>query len=368
MGRALFLLLCVFGFAIPEIRAQIDFVNKKDLRPEWRVHSNLGLTPYTPSASVHTIYFEVSSSAFRGDYLCIRSSSPFSLFVNGLLTKSDLKFCRIPTDSLRLISNANTSALAVHQANGIRTDLETRIQTRTGIQFTDDSIPLLRSQTGFHDFSIASVLLLTGFLLLIFRLNPKLSSGYLNFTGIFSLRESDENQHYSRIGNSTNILFYLFVSLLLGMYWLHMIQKMGANFLIPYDAGESFWGWMLNWLMTSLVVLTLLFIKVQIIFVFSLLFGISDQSGFHFFNFIRTLLLVFGLLSIMVVIFYLTGGVAPGLNVFLYSLIGYVLLGWAILSFLKLAGRVSHPAIHLFSYICATEIMPLLIIIKVLYK
>ena len=43
-------------------------------------------------------------------------------------------------------------------------------------------------------------------------------------------------------------------------------------------------------------------------------------------------------------------------------------IAWIGVAFFKLSGRSEHSLFHLFSYICATEIIPLLITVKVLFQ
>jgi hypothetical protein len=54
--------------------------------------------------------------------------------------------------------------------------------------------------------------------------------------------------------------------------------------------------------------------------------------------------------------------------VILLQIISWILIGWMFLIILKLSKRMNHSKFHLFSYICATELIPLLITIKVLYN
>jgi hypothetical protein len=48
-------------------------------------------------------------------------------------------------------------------------------------------------------------------------------------------------------------------------------------------------------------------------------------------------------------------------------MLGWILVTWVILFFLKLTNRMHYGPFHLFSYICATEIIPVVLLIKVLY-
>ena len=88
--------------------------------------------------------------------------------------------------------------------------------------------------------------------------------------------------------------------------------------------------------------------------------------GFHFFNFTRLLLVFVGLLTLILITYHLLHGQQKGVYVFLLETVSWILGGWAILLFLKLTNRIPYAVFHLFSYICATEIIPFLLIVKVL--
>jgi len=204
------------------------------------------------------------------------------------------------------------------------------------------------------------------FLVGVVRLNPKLSSDYFSINKIFSLRESEDDQFYYRI-TSTNILFYLFTSMLFSLFFsiIGYFLELGGE--LNVQGARGYWEYLLLWGKVSLMVLGLLLIKIIVTFVIALLFGSREVAGFHFLNFIRLSLVSVGLLTLVLVFYFLLHGQRLGVYNFLYMTFGWILMGWIILFFLKLVNRIRHSVFHLFSYICATEIIPVLVIIKVLY-
>ena len=117
---------------------------------------------------------------------------------------------------------------------------------------------------------------------------------------------------------------------------------------------------------TTGTVIALLFTKMLVVYIIASLFGVRDTAGFHFFNFIRLLLVILGILTLVLATYYVLHGQQKGFYSFLYELLNWILGGWVILLFIKLANRVQYSVFHLFSYICATEIIPFLLIVKVL--
>ncbi|HEY6437432.1 MAG TPA: DUF4271 domain-containing protein, partial [Ignavibacteriaceae bacterium] len=223
----------------------------------------------------------------------------------------------------------------------------------------------LRKSTAFSDFMISAVLILIIFLVAMIRLNPRLSSDYFSVTKIFSLRESDDDVFYYRL-TSTNILFYLFASMTLAVYLMVIGQFIEFKIGSSISSAGGYALLLFSWLQVSLIILIFLFIKMLIIYGISTMFGFREMAGFHFFNFIRLILVIVGLLTLILIFYYILHGQSKVFYGLLQSILSWVLGGWIVLLFLKLINRVSYSVFHLFSYICATEIIPFLIIVKIL--
>jgi hypothetical protein len=116
------------------------------------------------------------------------------------------------------------------------------------------------------------------------------------------------------------------------------------------------------------LILLFIFLKTVVVYISSSLFDIRESAGYHYFNFIRLLLVVATTLTLILAGYYILNGVEKGVYSFLFETLGWVIGIWTIILFFKLSYRVRFSPIHLFSYICATEILPFLIIVKILYK
>ncbi len=338
-------------------------VVKNDLKNEWLIHSGqqFSLQAGRPAA---TIYFTVELDKFAGDYLLISSSKSFSVFLNGKLVLDDVDRVKLSVDSLARVLETRVPLIAVHQEPLIETGLTTQMIAEVGIPAELDEGILKVEDSTMKDFMIAATLLVFLFLIVIFRTNPNLTSDYFSLSTFFSLRESDDHPMFNRIGNTTNILAYIFVSLVTSLLLIQVPFE--SDVFIKASPGNGFLDWTIDWLAGGALILAGLFLKALLIFVVCLLFNWRGLSGFHFFTFVRFLLLVFGVLQIgMVIQFFSTGSTyftrQPAVDV-----VHYVLLSWVAFAFLKLMNKTSTSVIHLFLYLCATELIPFLIIIKVL--
>ncbi|HEV8512709.1 MAG TPA: DUF4271 domain-containing protein, partial [Cyclobacteriaceae bacterium] len=96
----------------------------------------------------------------------------------------------------------------------------------------------------------------------------------------------------------------------------------------------------------------------------ALLFGWRDITGVQFFNFIRVLMLSLALIAI-VSLFCFSFGINANYFTLMKAGCMLLLMGAGLLYF-KLQARTTFHSFHLFSYLCATEIFPLMILVKVL--
>jgi hypothetical protein len=369
MIRSAFSILLVLFLFRAEAESQKKVLQKKDLEKDWLIYSKNEYIPYNQTdKQTRTIYFLVNLQAFKGDFIRIESKADFAVFVNRQLLKQANGSLTIPIDSLLTQWNSNQIVMALTSENDITTrTLSTKIYSYLPDIGNAEDITLLRPPTFFKDFVITATLFLTIFLILMIQLNPRLSSDYFSVNKIFAFRENDDDQFYLRI-TSANILFYVFTSLMLGLF-LVIVSKftsVGSDSVIL--SASSFGGSLLAWANISLVIFALLFLKIVLLFLTSFLFDIKDAAGYHFFNFIRLILIVTTLLSTVIIGYYMLHGSDGDFYSFLFKSLSWVIGIWMVILFFKLSYRVRFTPIHLFSYICATEIIPFLIIVKILYE
>jgi Domain of unknown function (DUF4271) len=344
--------------------AQENFLEKVDLQSEWLTYTTNQFSTFEKATDpIRTIYFSVKPGKFKTDFLVISGQAEFSIFLNGKLLVDQTRKTALSFDSLQKIFPEPTYFFSIHGARGIESEkLSTLICSRILINtLTEETHPIRR--TSFRDFVIVAVLILFVFLVSIIQLNPRLSSDYFSVTKLFSLRETDVDQFYYRL-TSGNILFYLLISLALAFFMIVIGQfvEFGMIDLKNADFAVS----MLTWLKVCLAIFVLLFIKMALVYIVASLFGIRDIAGFHFFNFTRLLLVSVGALTLILSVYNLLRGQQYGVYDFLLSMLTWATGGWVLLLFLKLTNRVSYAVFHLFSYICATEIIPFLLIVKAL--
>jgi Domain of unknown function (DUF4271) len=327
-----------------------------DLRDQWKVSKGDHFQGYQ-GESVHTIHLFVTDQ-FKGGIISIKAPGEFAVFVNGqLLVRARLEL-NLHVDSV-LSKWAGVPILSVFQKGNVKS-IRTELIHRVSLE----NVNVVRASTHFTDFVILSALLLFGFFVMLFRSNTRLTIDYLNLAKVFSVQEREDAIVTGRIGSSVNILFFVFISLLWGLLLL-IIFTNGPLVLqkISIHSTAGAFGW---WLLVSLLVFVFLVVKLVLVWIMSSLFGFKGLVRFQFFNFIRSLYVASALMGLVLLSYFVMELKNPNFFYFvLASGCGFMMLS-AFFFFLKLMTRTSSAVFHLFSYLCGSEIISLMILIKVL--
>jgi hypothetical protein len=359
MMRILLLLISQASWAAPIV--------VKDLRAGWMTHAEntYRLMGLTPAMDVQTIYFDLNAAAFKGQYLSIVSRDTWDLFVNGKLIDSGQQRL-LSIDSLSLLYSPSLF-LGIQSNEGIYTLITQVVSPQASVGATARTI-LARPPTFFRDYAILVSFFLLFFLLILYRTNAQLTLDYFSFAKIFSVQERNENLLASRITSSVNMLFYLFCALLTGFLLSAVFYFADAYFSVAkFTVIDSLGSAFIVWLKLSLLILSLLASKLVIVLLFSSLFNFRDTVSFQFFNFLRFVLFTAVMMSVLSLLYFAIKG---GQALFYRQLIimALVLLSaGSVMVLIKLLARAPFSLFHLFSYLCASEIIPLVIIIKIFF-
>lgn len=356
-----FLLMLVLG---ARVLAAQPLPEDTDLRERWLVYQDNRLVPFT-GQDVSAVYFYLDGPS--GEMLKLKSHYPFAVFIDNSFAVEGTEV-RLAVDSLRRVFSSSTPLVAIFQEKFEPQLLSTTIAAPEAAGQEADEIART-DYSAFRDYAITAVLILLIMFVVIIRINPKLASDYFSVNRIFSLREMEDTHGYSRIGSSTNILFYAYCSLLLAFYLLVIFHFVGSVYPIAAQFNAvTFGGLVLQWISLSFILLVILILKIILVFTFSYFFGVVEMAGVHFFNWVRVLLISAGTLSAILFIYFIWHGQSEYVHTLLLKLLGWVIGLWIVLLFLKLGSKGSTSMFHLFSYICATEVIPFLFLIKVLYN
>lgn len=348
--------------------AQQHRVVVKDLSGQFKLFSDGAyVNPDSVSLESNTIYIGVDAAEFKGDFLEFENAQPLVLFINGQLAANlEAGKRKFNLDSLSSIYTSELT-LAIHHQQKARPDCAVKIIAFVSAVRADDDLAE-RNRNRFHDFSIIAFGVLMTCFVLLYRSNPQLLFDYLNFIKLFSGQEREENVLSTKIVASGNLLFYGIGSMLLSFLLL------AINF---YARGS--WSWLqvndyysvtrllFSWVSLSVFIFALLILKSLIVFSFSRLFDFAEAATIQFFNFIRLVFMISLLIGVLLIIYFVFGVAAKQSFMRLFDVMSWVLAFWIPIVFLKLLKRSPYSTFHLFSYLCATEIFPVVIVVKLLF-
>jgi hypothetical protein len=328
-----------------------------ELKSKWLIYSGDKYIPYHNQPAT-TIFFWIDTKPNRTQTLAIDSRHAYSLFINNKLVFQKTGPVSLSIDS---ISKQHPSQffVAIYSRNGVH-------HLKTSITVKPDQLnPLKRKGNFFLDFSLVAILLMSVCFTIFIQTNPALTFDYLNIKKWFSFQEKDESKFTLRIASSVNLLFYLFGSFFMALILLIAFHFVGNQFwlsqVFPIEStSQGFW----QWLSLSILIFVCLIIKLTWLTVLSALFGFRDTVSFQFFNFMRTLLLSISAIAFLGVIYFVLPVHDRSYFEYLIFILSAIFIVGIILIYFKLLGRMPFHFLHLFSYLCASEIIPMLVLIR----
>jgi hypothetical protein len=349
--------------------AQDQYILKKDLRTDWTTFDGKTYLPVIAptSETVESIHFVATLNSSTGDFIRIDYPGTYHLFVDGRIVNRQGETVMLSIDSLRNAGHSQSVMLTLYSRTLELDKLETAIVRK--VPPPNQSLSTDRPSTVFKDFVITAGLVLLVFFVIMLRMHPKLVVEYLLVGRIFSFREVEDNQGHARFTLSSNVAFYLFFSLLLSLFLLIVFRYLPEEYTLSLIGAPSrFAIFLWSWIKIAAVVFVLLFAKLLVIYSLSFLFGMKSIAGTHFFNLMRLLVVILGIICTIAFVYLISRGDNGQVYLILLCVFIGALILWNVIVFLKLNNKVDHSMFHLFSYICATEVIPLLITIKVLFQ
>jgi len=336
-----------------------------DLKGSWKTFSGDSFQDYEPDeGGIRAIYFELDPGRYaHHSNLSITSARPFSIYLNHRLLVFNSESVSLDIDSLNALSNSPW-LFGIHQQGGLKW-LKTEV--RTPVQLHSNFHNLPRPADHYLDFSILASLMLIAFFITLLRTNTRLTLDYFNFVRLFSIQEREDTLLNSRISASVNIFYYGLCSLLAGFILLTVFHfgSRQIAFAESFSVQSTLHGF-LQWFKLSSLIALALFVKLILIAGFSRLFDFREAPGLQFFNFVRLIFFLSVSSGLVCLCYFVFNIQSTGPYSFLLAVIIFLLNFWVAVIGLKLLRRSSFRFFQLFSYLCASELIPIVILVKVL--
>lgn len=303
-----------------------------------------------------TTHFFLDTKKYADYYLAISGEGTGSIFINNKLVYQSeaLQLSQIwsidslaneyRTDSIlvSLYSVDGASALVVKTA-AINPD------TRSDEIFLQKEKVLYRTDKNLW----VMLLLMLGLIMGVYRMKyPKSFGSLFDVADVFRFRPRDSVFYEMRILQAPNLIHYFSLSILLTLY----VSKNWSMLSM-----HGFWSLGYYPTLVVIFVLSLFYplIKFVLVSFFTGLFGLNTSAKLHVMESLRLMLLI---LSLGVLSSFAPTGLLPMFepNLLLISMFGLSLM----LIYIKLLNKTLDKKLYLFSYLCTTEIIPLLFIVN----
>jgi hypothetical protein len=175
------------------------------------------------------------------------------------------------------------------------------------------------------------------------------------------VRSAEDSALTIRITSTNNVFFYLFCSALVAvnLFVLHSGERL---------LSMTFGAVMIKILQLTVLVFLVLVIKIVLINSLAALFRLTDFGPAQFYNYVRLLLISFIFCSgILIFLVMINADWEAWRDALRYFIVGMSLIFVGI-TFLKLLARGGFTVFHLFSYLCASEIVPFIILLNIYFS
>ena len=315
-----------------------------------------------PNEKVKSLKMTLFHKEFaQGKLLIVIADEPM-LIINNKVAGFIKDSVWLDMDSLFRVYFSDRLDIALYKEGGIQTHFVESYLYKDG---PPPEISTIQSRI-FNPFTnnfLVVVLLITAFMAFTITKFPKDSADYSSVVRSLVGINREEPLISSRPLSRSNMVFSGLNALLLGFLFVSL------NFLAP----EAFnfpvfitYPFILRWLIVSFIIYGSIILKYAMISTFSSLFTLGDFRYIQFFNSIRYSIGVSAISFIILSVTYLTSQLN---NLTIYPLIIYgfvfLIIVRTIILFFKLLNYSSYKIFHLFIYLCATELIPFIILFKI---
>lgn len=343
-------------FLVTQATAQDVITEELDLKGNWKSFRNGQFESYQNSG---VRYFTLDDAAMKGANLLVAGEYPIAIFLNHKLIAQIEKPTSFSMDSLSRMYAA-PMLFGIYSQGALSTKL---IRSRT-----TDVWLVPRTLDAFENFVILTGIILIIFITSLLYVNPKLTFDYFNVIKFLSIQEREETLTATRTGTSINFVYYFFCSLLIAFLLMVLARQSSITYKFEWAQPASLLIYFWNLVQLALIVFFIVLSKLVGVTAMAHLFNVREIASFQFFNSVRVFLIASALVSLISILFFMIG-LGSGDSYFWILKFGFAVVVFStVLLFFKLLPKVPFRFSHLFSYLCASEIIPLVILIKVLFK
>lgn len=357
------------GLAI--VLAQSAFAQEKwalvrDLNEEWLYYDEEWLPVTDRSAEYDAVHFLLDKSIANYSLL-VQYPEQFSIFVNQKIYTSTNDSLLIDLGALRDFGGRDDAVITIYSDELIPLNLRTQLlipyNPEEEPEATDVLNILSRDKDQYLDLSTLAFLTVLFLFVLLKHFYPRSFNSFYDLRKSFSARDIDEDMLRGRLFSQVNLLIMLFQSLVIGLFIALLYIQLDA--VLVHDF-RNFTDYFYFWIQCSLYAAGYLVVKFILIRYFTTLYNMNNFSTPHFMSYLRIISISFG--AGIIFLYLAIYSFEWNLHVFydgLLKAMAILLCFWIIIIYFKLMSAEGYKKLHLFSYLCATEILPYVVLLKV---
>lgn len=347
--------------------AQDNWALVQNLNENWFYYDEKWLPVTDQFEEYEAIYFKIGNADLTGKHLVIQHPGQFSVFLENKIIAVERDSLILPLDSIRQTYkfNANT-LLSIHAEKLEAQDLKTHLMTRYQLEGEPEIYDIIniekrREQSSYSFFAVVFLIILI-LLALLKAYYPRHFLDFYNISKTMSARDTDESALRGRLFSRINLLIMILQCFIVGLFISLFIVYLDVTTDQRYKNFMDYFG---LWFNASLLVMGFTIVKFLLIRNFTSLYNLRNFSTPHFMSFMRIMSLVFG---VAIILFYIgiygIGWQSPQPFNTLTDVVLVLLALGIVFVYLKLINTSSYKLLHLFSYLCATEILPYVVVLK----
>jgi hypothetical protein len=247
-----------------------------------------------------------------------------------------------------------------------------KVRASSDLDLTEqsDNAPLkLANRSGLGNFIILAALLIVALYAFLWNYHPKAFNSYYSLKSLFSFSFKEDTVFVSRPLSRISMLFIFAHSMLLSYLYI-LIQKSSGGLSINdrfLQAATSFVDLFSYFFIATAIVFGLIVAKYVFISLLGNLFNLSKIVHMHFFEYLLYSRVFYTIIVAAVFVVYISYPtfLPQAIEEIIFIIVVFNFIRLFIINF-ALNRFTSVKNLYLFSYLCATELTPLLIGIKVL--
>lgn len=251
----------------------------------------------------------------------------------------------------------------LHHTAGVLASAKINHALKADTSVKDEVIlnPLPRAKSSIDQFVLVFIIIFLA-LLGFFRLQfVRMFRSFTNVNRVLSFGVRDETISGFRLLSGQSVTIHLLVSVMIGFFFALYAQ----SYQTGVATSTTMVAKLYEWLLYSGAILLFFLIKRLITQLFGSVFQLKGAIYLQVFEFLRSIFLFFSAgLLLYVLAFYLWPPASIWIIDHLFGISAWFVSLSIVLVFYKLAFETRYQKLHLFSYLCATEILPAVLLLK----